>query len=297
MTATALSWRHAVLAFVVVAIWGSNFVVIKVALAHLPPLTFAALRFGLAFFPAALFFKRPEVPLRNLAAYGMLIGIGQFGALYIAMGHLISPGLASLVVQSQAFFTIGLSVWLTGERVRGYQLAALALGAAGIAVILTHTDATTTALGLGMVLFAAVSWAMGNTVQRSTPNVNSLAFVVWSSVFAVPPLIVLAFIFDGWPAIQTGLVRADLGTWAAVLWQSLGNTLLGYGAWGFLLSRYPAATVSPWSLLVPVFGMGASAILLGESLPVWKLAAAGLILSGLAVTVIGPRIWSAKPAA
>jgi O-acetylserine/cysteine efflux transporter len=297
MTATALSWRHALLACVVVAIWGSNFVVIKVALAHLPPLTFAALRFGLAFFPAVFFFKRPEVPLRNLAAYGMLIGIGQFGVLYIAMGHQISPGLASLVVQSQAFVTIGLSVWLTGERVRAFQVAALALGAAGLGVILTHTDATTTPLGLGMVLFAAVSWALGNTVQRSTPGVSSLSFVVWSSIFAVPPLIVLALMFDGLPAIQRGLVNADLGTWAAVLWQSLGNTLVGYGAWGFLLARYPAATVSPWSLLVPVFGMGASAVLLGEALPVWKLAAAGLILAGLAVTVLGPRIWAAKPSA
>lgn len=225
----------------------------------------------------------------------MLIGIGQFGVLYVAMGHQISPGLASLVVQTQVFATIGLSVWLTGERVRAFQVAALTLGAAGLAVILMHTDATTTPLGLGMVLCAALSWAIGNTVQRSTPSVNSLAFVVWSSVFAVPPLILLAFMFDGWPAIEAGLVRADLGTWAAVIWQSLGNTLLGYGAWGFLLSRYPAATVSPWSLLVPVFGMGASAILLGEALPVWKLAAAGLILSGLAVTVIGPRIWAAKP--
>ena len=148
-----------------------------------------------------------------------------------------------------------------------------------------------------MVLFAAVSWALGNTVQRSTPGVSSLAFVVWSSLFAVPPLIILALVFDGWPAIQRGLVNADLGTWAAVLWQSLGNTLVGYGSWGFLLARYPAATVSPWSLLVPVFGMGASAVLLGEALPVWKLAAAGLILSGLAVTVMGPRIWAAKPAA
>ncbi|MCA6306125.1 MAG: EamA family transporter, partial [Phenylobacterium sp.] len=106
---TALPWRHALLALAVVAVWGTNFAVIKSALAHLPPFTFASLRFLFAFLPAAFFLKRPNVPWRNLAAYGVLIGVGQFGVLYFAMDGQISPGLASLVVQSQVFFTIGLA--------------------------------------------------------------------------------------------------------------------------------------------------------------------------------------------
>ena len=294
MTAHSLTWRHALLALAVVAIWGTNFVVIKVALAHLPPLTFAALRFTFAFLPAAFFLKRPAVPWRNLAAYGILIGLGQFGVLYIAINGFISPGLASLVVQTQVFFTIGLSMWLNNERIRLFQVAALALATVGLGVILAHTDATTTPIGLAMILFAAMSWALGNLVQRATPGVSSLSYVVWASLFSIPPLVLLSFAMEGWPAMRDGIGRADAMTWAAVLWQSVGNTLFGYVAWGFLLARYPAATVTPWALLVPVFGMGGSALLLAEPLPVWKIAAAVLVIGGLAINILGPMIWKPK---
>ena len=289
MPRTALTAPHLALALLVMAVWGSNFVVIKLALAHLPPLTFAALRFTFAVVPAIVFIRRPAAPWRILAAYGVLIGVGQFGLLYIAMRGLISPGLASLVVQTQAFFTIALSMAFTGERVRGFQIAAFALAASGLAWLMVHTGAEVTGLGLGLVLVAAMSWALGNTVQRAAGPQNMLAFVIWSSLFAIPPLAALALWFDGWPAITAGLSQATAGTWAAVLWQSLGNTLFGYAAWGWLLSRYPAASVSPLSLLVPVFGMAGSAVFLGETLTAWKVTAAALVLGGLALNTLWPR--------
>ena len=151
MNQTSLPLRHALLALAVVAVWGSNFVVIRVGLDHLPPLLFATLRFIFALAPAVFFIKRPDVPWRDLAAYGVLIGAGQFGLLYIAMNGHISPGLASLVVQSQAFFTVALAMGLSGERVKPFQIAALALAAAGIALILWRTDGSATPLGLGLV--------------------------------------------------------------------------------------------------------------------------------------------------
>ena len=199
------------------------------------------------------------------------------------------------MVQTQAFFTIALSIVFTGERLRGFQIAAVALAAAGLGWLMVHTGAEVTGLGLGLVLVAAMSWALGNTVQRAAGPQNMLAFVVWSSLFAIPPLAALALWFDGWPAITAGLTQATAGTWAAVLWQSLGNTLFGYAAWGWLLSRYPAATVSPLSLLVPVFGMAGSAVFLGETLTAWKITAAALVLSGLALNTLWPRI--ARPPA
>ncbi|MES2032996.1 MAG: EamA family transporter [Pseudomonadota bacterium] len=290
MTQAQLPWRHAVLALAVVAVWGTNFVVIRIGLDHLPPLLFAALRFSFALLPAVFFLKRPNVPWRDLAAYGVLIGAGQFGLLYIAMKDSISPGLASLVVQSQAFFTVGLAMSLSGERVKRYQYAALALAAAGIGVILWRTDGSATPLGLVLVLLAGLSWAGGNIVARRSPTVNMLAYVVWASLFSVPPLLALSFVFEGWPAIRHGVMAADAATWAAVIWQSVGNTLFGYAVWGWLLARHPAATIAPMSLLVPVFGMAASALWLGESLPGWKLAAAGLVMTGLAVNVLWPRL-------
>ena len=285
-----LPLSHLALAVAVMAVWGSNFVVIKTALLHLPPLLLAALRFLFAFFPLAIFLKRPPVSLSNLAAYGLLIGVGQFGLLFIAMRHDITPGLASLVVQVQVFFTIGLSMRLTGEHVHRYQLVALLLAVVGLGIIATHAQGSATLPGLALVIGAALGWAGGNIVSRSSGPVNMLSYVVWASLFAVPPLFLLSFLFEGWPAMVAGIQNADALTWAAVLWQSVGNTMFGYAAWGWLLARHPAATVSPLALMVPVFGMGASAVILGEPLQDWKILAATLVMSGLAIGLLWPRI-------
>lgn len=290
-----LTLSHFLLALLVVFIWGTNFVVIKEVLASLPPLLFATLRFALAFLPAALFLRRPRVPLWHLASYGILIGVGQFGMIYIAMGSgYISPGLTSLVVQMQVFCTIALAMYVSGERIKLFQIFALILAAAGLAVIIRYTDGSTTPIGLTMVMIAAMSWACANIINRHSakidPSLNMLGFVVWSSMFAVPILLILSLCFEGLPAIQSGLQQMTWATWLGVLWQSAANTLFGYAAWAWLLSRYPAATVSPMSLLVPVFGMGASALYLAEPLPAWKIMAASLILAGLALNIIWPMV-------
>jgi O-acetylserine/cysteine efflux transporter len=295
--AATLPLRHFLLALAVVAIWGSNFVVIKYALHTLPPMTLAALRFGFAFLPACFFLRRPEVGWRNLGGYGVLIGVGQFGLLYLAMRSQISPGLASLVVQTQVFFTLLLAVSLRGERVPATTWAGLALAAGGVIVIASHTDGTTTALGLAMVLAAALSWACANLLTQRAGRIDMLAYVVWSSAFAVPPLMALALLVDGPDQIVAGLAASDIGTWGAVLWQSVGNTLFGYGVWSWLLARHPAGRIVPMALLVPVFGMGSAAALLGEPLPAWKLIAAALVLAGLAINLFGPRLLPARPKA
>ena len=288
-----LPLRHFLLALAVVAVWGINFVVIKFALGALPPILMAALRFGLVLLPGLFFFARPAVPLGNLALYGLLIGAGQFGLLYVAMNGHISPGLASLVIQVQVFFTIGLAMRISGERVRGFQWFALLLAAGGIAVIMLHTDGSTTPLGLCLVLLAALAWAGGNIAAKQGAPTNILAYVVWSSAFAVPPLIALSLFVEGREAISAALQTADAAAWAAVAWQAWGNSLFGYAAWGWLLARHPAATITPMAMLVPVFGMGASALMLDESLPPWKLVAAALVMAGLALNLLWPKVRAA----
>jgi O-acetylserine/cysteine efflux transporter len=287
---TGLPPHSLLLALAVMAVWGSNFVVIKYALDHLPPLTLAFLRFALAFFPLALFLPRPPVPWGNLAGYGLLIGAGQFGLLFTAMRSDITPGLASLVVQAQVFFTIGLAAWMSGERPKAAQLIALLLASAGIGVIALNTDGSATPLGLVLVLLAAASWAAGNMVARAAGPVDMLAYVVWSSLFAVPPLLGMALVLEGWPRISTGIAAANGVTWAAVLWQSVGNTMFGYGAWGWLLARHEATSVAPLALLVPVFGLSSSALMLGEPLQPWKLAAFALVMAGLALGILWQRL-------
>ena len=287
--ASRLPVSHALLALAVVAVWGTNFSVIKVALDSLPPLLLAVLRFGFALLPAVFFVSRPAVRWRWLAAYGVLIGAGQFGLLYLAMQGRISPGLASLVVQVQVFFTIGLAMLAEGERLHRVQWLALLLAAAGIVLIAVNTGGDTTVIGLLLVLTAAAAWAGGNQVARHMGRVDMLGVVIWSSAFALPPLLLLSLVFEGPERIVQGLAGASGPVWAAVLWQALGNTLFRYAAWGWLLSRHPAATVAPMALLVPVFGMATSALTLGEGLPAWKLGAAALVLSGLALNLFWPR--------
>ncbi|MDP2407713.1 MAG: EamA family transporter [Hydrogenophaga sp.] len=283
--------NHLLLALAVVFVWGTNFVVIRWGLDGLPPFLFATLRFTFSALPWLLFIPRPTAPWRKLAAFGVLLGVGQFGLLFLAMRSSISPGLASLVVQVQVFFTIGLSLLLMGERVRGFQIVGLLLALAGLGVIALNLDAAVvTWLGLGLVLSAAFFWAGANLVVKSLRPVNMLHFMVWSSVFAVPPLLAISWFIEGPALMQSAVTNATPLVWASVLWQALGNTLFGYGVWNWLLARHPAATVAPLALLVPVFGMGASALSLGESLPGWKLGAAALVLSGLAVIVLWPRL-------
>jgi O-acetylserine/cysteine efflux transporter len=281
-----LSWRDALLAMAIVFVWGTNFVVIRLGLNALPPLFFATLRFLFVFFPAAFFLKKPNVRWSNLAIYGVAIGLFQFGILFIAMHGRISPGLASLVVQMQVFFTIGLSMLRTGERVKPHQIAAFALALAGMGVIASHNGDGATLAGVALVLVAAMGWAFGNQASREAGKVNMLAYVVWAALFAVPPLLALSLALEGPAAIMHGIGQATPVTWAAVIWQSVGNTMFGYACWAWLLSRYPAATVAPMSLLVPVFGFGASAVILHEPLPLWKIGATLLIMAGLAVNLL-----------
>jgi O-acetylserine/cysteine efflux transporter len=285
-----LSLRHFLLALAVVFVWGTNFVVIKVALVHLPPLLLAALRFTLVFIPAMFWLPRPALPWHNLARYGLFIGVGQFGLLYLAMNGHISPGIASLIIQTQVFFTIAITMWQGAEPPRLYQWAALLAATVGIGIIFTHTDGTSTPLGLVLVLGAALAWSGGNIVGRACPPPQMLAYVVWSAAYAILPLFILSFVMEGWQADYAGIQQSGWDTWAAVLWQAWGNSLFGYVAWGWLLAKHPATTVVPLALLVPVFGMGASVILLGESFPAWKLVAALWVMAGLAANLLWPRL-------
>ena len=248
--APEMSLTHQLQALLVMVIWGTNFVFIRVGLDELPPFTFALLRFVLAAFPLILFLPRPQVAWRYLAAFGFFIGFGQFGLLFWAMQDNISPGLASLVVQTQVFFTILLAAWMFSERVRPIQIAALIVSFAGISLIATHTDGSTTILGLIVVLVAAFSWSCGNLTIKKVGEVNMIAFLAWSSIFAIPPLFFMAWWLEGSELMVSSIRQASLNSWLVVIWQTVGNTLIGYGLWNSLFHRYPAAVVAPWALLV-----------------------------------------------
>ncbi len=286
-----LPLSHLLLALAIVAVWGTNFVVIKLSLDAFPPFLFAALRYTFAFLPLVFFIPRPKVSWTNMCAYGVAIGVGQFGVLFFAIDGRISPGLASLVVQTQVFFTIGFAMFFAKERLKLYQAVAVSVSMTGLGVIALHTDASTTFLGIALVVIAGLSWGIGNTVSRRAGSINMLSYVVWASGFSLPPLFLISWIFEGgWEQMSTSISSAPMSAWAGVFWQSWGNTVFGYAAWAWLLSRHPAAVVAPAPLLVPIFGMGASAYFLSEPLPLWKLLAAGLVIAGLIVNLFWPNL-------
>ena len=277
---------HWLLALAAVFVWGTNFVVIAWGLAELPPFLFCTLRFALTALPWILFVKRPAAPWKSIIGFGMLIGLGQFGLLYFAMHRYITPGLASLLVQAQVVFTILLSSVIKKQRIRTLQAYALATALLGIAIVVwqsargaTHS---VTVFGVLLVLGSALCWAMANLVVQSTGKVNVIAFLIWSSAFAIVPLLVLTALIDGTSRSLQALASADLTAWGSVAYQVFGNTFFAFGTWNWLLARHPAATVAPTALLVPVVAMTSSAWLLAEALPAWKIAAASLVLIGLA---------------
>ncbi|CAA6806961.1 MAG: Permease of the drug/metabolite transporter (DMT) superfamily [uncultured Thiotrichaceae bacterium] len=285
--------RHQLLALLVAFIWGTNFVFIEIGLRELPPFLFACLRFILVAIPLVFILPRPNVPWWQLISYGVLIGFGQFGLLFWAIQDNITPGLASLVVQIQVFFTILLASFLFSETIRRPQWIALAISFSGLLLIALFTDGDTTLPGLGVVMIAAMSWAGGNLVVKRAGRINFIAFIAWSALFSIPPLALMSLYSEGWPAIQQGLTQAGWISWSVVLWQTIGNTLIGYGLWNMLLSQHKASEVTPWALMVPVFGMIASALALSEPMPWWKWVAAILIMAGLIINLKTSRIKKA----
>lgn len=283
--------RDLMWALVVIVAWGVNFVVIKVGLDGLPPMLLGALRFALVAFPAMFFVRRPQLPWRWLIAYGATISLGQFAFLFEAMAHGMPPGLASLVLQSQAFFTLIFAAAFLGERLRVASGLGLLIAAGGLALIgLQHGGQATPLIAVVLTLCGGASWALGNVLTRRFGQVNLMGLVIWGA--AVPPLpfLALSWYLDGPERIAHALLNIGWSSILALLYLAVIATMLGYGLWSRLLSRYPAGKVAPFSLLVPVVGLASAALLLGERLSSLQWWGGALVMLGLLVNVFGPRV-------
>ncbi|MBE7367140.1 EamA family transporter [Ramlibacter sp. HM2] len=279
----------------VVVIWGLNFVVMKVALQDFSPMLLGALRFAAASLPFLLFLARPRLPWRFIAAYGLAQGLGQFGFLFLGIKLGMPAGMASVVMQTQAFFTLLLAAPLLGERATAWQWGGLAVALAGLLVIGSAHGAgpaDMTLAGFALTLGAAFMWAVSNLVARRAAAFgayDALPFIAWSSLFPILPFFALAAWMESPQAVASQLAAARWPAWAGVAYLALLATLLAYTLWTRLLQRHAAARVTPFSLLVPVVGLLAAGWALGE----WPnglqwIGTAG-VLAGLVVNQFGAR--------
>jgi len=282
--------RDIALALLVVLVWGLNFIAIKWGVALVPPLLLTALRYTFAAFPAVFFIRRPKVKLSILVTYGIAVGVLQFGTLFVAIKLGMPAGLSSLVIQMQAFFTMAFAVLLLGERPGRFQVIGALVALLGIALIATERLGGTALLPLLMTLAAAAFWGAANIATKRAGRIDMMAFVVWSALVPPLPLLAVSLMTEGFAADWAALTHPSWLLAGVVGFNAYAATLVGFGLWSVLLGRYPASTVAPFSLLVPVVGITSSVILLGEPLSWLELAGSVVVFAGLLLNVFGPRL-------
>ena len=296
-----LSGRELAAVLAVVLIWGMNFVVMKAGLRDFTPFQLGAARYVLAVLPAVLLVRPPRIHWKWVLLYGLCQGVGQFGLLFLALKVGMTAALASVLLQTQVFFTALFGFVLLHERASkplqlGMGLAALGLGCFAmnyLAPSLPGNAAATTVLGLGLTLCAAAMWASSNIVARQVQqryqDYSPLAFVVWSSAVAVLPFMALSLAFDD-PALRWQWLNARASSWLAVAYLGWVATVLGYSLWTSLLKRHPANRVAPFSLGVPIVGLTAGVGLLGETITPWQWAGIALVVAALVCVMLGGRL-------
>lgn len=289
-----MSPRHLLLALGIVAVWGTNFVALKWSLEEVPPFLLTAFRYTLTALPALFFIRWPRgVSWKLLALNALFVGILQFSFGYTGLKLGMPGGLSSLVLQTQVFFTMGLAVWLLAERPTPLKVVGALIGFGGIAVIAIERFEPTALFPLLLMLASAASWSVSNIITKKAGDTDMLGLVVWTSVFVPVPMLIMSLLFEGGFGVFAE-VASNL-TWRgglSVLFTAYMSTLFGYGAWAILLSKYPASTVAPFTLMVPMFGFGSTALLLGERITVLEVVGSVVVFVGLLINVFGPRLWA-----
>ena len=298
MPRQALTGRDLSAALIVVLLWGVNFVVMKFALRDFTPLQLGAARYVFAVLPLALLIRPPQIPWKWVVLYGLCQGLGQFGFLFLALQVGMTAALASVILQTQVFFTALFGFVLLKERAGrplqvGMLLAVLGLSCFAINYLLPGAGAGTTLAGLALTLCASAMWAASNIVarrvQQGGADYSPTAFVVWSSSVAVLPFVLLSLVFDD-EAVRWQWTDARPSSWLAVAYLGWVATLVGYSLWTGLLKRHPANRVAPFSLGVPIVGLAAGMLVLGEHVTPWQWAGVALIVGALVSVMLGGRL-------
>ena len=289
-----MSFKDTLLGLLIIILWGINFVVISWGLDGLPPLLMGGLRFALVFSVGFLFVKKPSIPLKWMAAYALIISFAQFGFLFSAMSLGMPAGLASLVLQSQALFTLVFAALMLQERIRLTQVVAMIVAGTGLYVIASGGQSTNmSAIGFGLTIAAAITWSLGNIVNRVINKQGykpGIDLVIWSAWIPVIPFLLSSYFVEGPELIIESLVSFSWKSFLALSYLAIAASIIGYGLWSSLLGRYPAAQVAPLTLGVPIVGITASAYFLGESLSTIQWIGGACVLLGLLINAFGNKL-------
>lgn len=285
-----MSLLHILLLILVVAVWGINFVFIKVGLREMPPIFLCFTRFFLMSIPAVLFFKRPAIPFKWVVLYSLVMFVLQFGLMFSGMKAGISAGLGSILLQTQAFFSILFAALLLKEKLSPWQIFGAIISFSGIALAGWNVKTSTTFLGFLLVLAAALTWGLGSVIVKKMGKQKSSSLLVWGSLIAWPPLLALSLMLENSHPILLNFHLLSSESYGAILFITLGSTAFGFGIWNWLLQIYPLTTIAPFTLLVPIFGMLSSALFLEERLEGWKIVSGCLVIGGLSLNLLGSRL-------
>ncbi|RKT76954.1 O-acetylserine/cysteine efflux transporter [Terracoccus luteus] len=280
-----MTTRDRTLAVLVAVCWGLNFPATALALRHYPPLLLVAVRFALIALPTLVLVPRPPIPLRWLVGTGLGIGTAQFAFLYLGMAAGMPSGLASLVLQASAPFTVVLAGVLLRERLTGRQVVGVVVAVGGLGLIAAHRAQVAALLPLLLTLCGALGWAVGNVCSRRAQAPNPFHLTLWMSTVPVLPMLALSLVVEGpariGAALGTAFTPAALPALGGLLYVVVVATLVGYGIWNTMLARYPSSTVAPFSMLVPVVGVLSSWLLFDEAIDVVEAVAGVLVVGGV----------------
>jgi O-acetylserine/cysteine efflux transporter len=285
---------HIALATLVAFIYGVAFVAIRAAVDEWPPLMVTGWRFLLAAVPLIFFIRPPKVHWGYVVSYGIVQGVVMFGTAITAIAWGMPGGLASLVAQAQVFFTIGFAALLFGEKPQPQHYAGALIALAGM--VLTGWGKLQDAapfLPFMMMLAAAASWGVANVISKAARPPDMPSFVIWSCLAAPVPLFALSMLVEGTQFGWPGALPSWKGI-TAILFMAWGATAFAFSAWTWLLRAHPAAVVTPFALLIPVFGFASMAMAYGERLSMLTAIGALLVFVGLAVNVFGARLFSKR---
>lgn len=273
----------------VTVIWGLNFSVSKIGMEHVPPLFLNAFRFSVVALMAFVI-PRPSVDWRIYAGIGVFIGVIKFSLVFVGINLGLGAGLSSVVIQGQVFFTIILAFLLYKERVQNYQIIGLLIGFAGLMVMSFDDGGDFNFLGFVLTVIASLMWGIANMFFRRTGSTEAVAVIVWASVVALVPLWLLSAFFDGPEVIIDSFQSINLEVTLVVLFASIFSTVFAYSMWGKMLSKYRAADVTPFALLIPVSGLLGGVFIMKESVSFTAMIGIVIIMVGLVISILGGRV-------